>query len=76
MWIAEGDEWKMAFCTCYGSFEWLVMSFGLTNAPRAFQWFNLGYSNGLCITSLMISSMFVIIYLDDILFYLEDLVPC
>jgi len=31
--IAEGDEWKMGFQTCYDSFEWLVMPFSLTNSP-------------------------------------------
>src|ERR1700719_4143125 len=34
--IAKGDEWKMAFQTRYGSFEWKVMPFSLTNAQRLF----------------------------------------
>jgi len=35
--IANGDEWKTAFRTCYGSFEWSIMLFGLINALAAFQ---------------------------------------
>ena len=34
--IADGNEWKTAFRTCYELFEWSIMSFSLTNAPVAF----------------------------------------
>ncbi|KAI0994516.1 hypothetical protein K3495_g13666 [Podosphaera aphanis] len=37
----KGDEWKTAFQTRLGKFEWLVMPFGLTGAPAAWQmWIN------------------------------------
>jgi hypothetical protein len=36
--IREGDEWKTTFRTHYDHFEYVVMMpFGITNAPRAFQ---------------------------------------
>ena len=53
---------KTAFCTCYGSFEWLVMPFGLTNAPAAFQRFMNDIFSDLLDVSM-------IIYLDNILIY-------
>ena len=34
--IKEGDEWKVAFTTLEGSFEPMVMFFGLTNSPAMF----------------------------------------
>ena len=63
--IVEGDEWKMAFWTRYGSFEWLVMPFRLTNALAAFQRFmNDIFSDLLDVN--------VTIYLDDIFIYSDN----
>ncbi|QRW17320.1 Retrotransposable element Tf2 protein [Rhizoctonia solani] len=63
--IKEGDEWKTAFRTKYGLFEYLVMPFGLTNALAAFQHFMNDLFRDLI-------DVTVIIYLDDILIFSED----
>ena len=34
--VAKGEEWKIAFWTRYGLFEWLVMPMGLAGALATF----------------------------------------
>lgn len=63
--IKEGDEWKTAFRTKYGHFEYTVMPFGLTNAPAQFQAYIMEALAGLVDVS-------CIVYLDDILIYSES----
>src|SRR5882724_6201475 len=64
--IAAGHKWKTSFQTRYGSFEFLVMPMGLTNAPATFQAFmNLIFRD--------MTDIFVVIYLDDILIFSNSL---
>ena len=60
--IKAGDEWKTAFQTCYGHYEFLVIPFGLTNAPATFQAYINKALQGLV-------DRFCIVYLDDILIF-------
>ncbi|KAK1803223.1 hypothetical protein P4O66_021227 [Electrophorus voltai] len=60
--IREGDEWKTAFITPSGHYEYLLMPFGLMNAPAAFQ----RYINEVLREAL---DRYMFVYLDDILIY-------
>ncbi|CAJ0940522.1 unnamed protein product [Ranitomeya imitator] len=64
--IREGDEWKTAFNTMDRHYEYVVMTFGLFNAPAVFQDFVNDIFRDMLSTS-------VVVYLDDILIFFQIL---
>ncbi len=64
--IREGDEWKTAFSTTSGHYEYLVMPFGLANSPSVFQ----SFMNDVFRDML---DRWVIVYIDNILIYSNTL---
>jgi len=65
--MKEGDEWKAMFQTNRGLFEPLVMFFGLCNSPATFQTMMDNIFDDL------ITEGVVVVYLDNILIFMETL---
>ncbi|KAK3554597.1 hypothetical protein QTP70_027889, partial [Hemibagrus guttatus] len=64
--ICEGDEGKTAFITPTGHYEYLVMPYGLANAPSVFQ-------NFIHEVLREFLHRFVLVYIDDILIYSRNM---
>lgn len=64
--VRDEDVPKTAFVTRHGSFEFLVMPFGLCNAPSSFQ----RYMNQILGD---VADAFLVIYLDDILIFSQNM---
>ena len=64
--INKEDEWKTAFRTRYGHFEYTVMPFRLANAPATFQ-------NMMNEVLQEFLDQGVVVYIDDVLIYSENL---
>ena len=63
--IKDEDIYKTTFRTRYGHYEFVVMAFGLTNAPTSFMFL----MNSILSTYL---EKFIIIFIDDILIYSKN----
>src|SRR5438309_11983486 len=65
--IKGGDEWKGAFVTLIGSYEPIVMFFGMYNSPSTFQQImNDMFSDEM-------HEGFLVIYMDDLMIFMHDM---
>jgi hypothetical protein len=63
--IAESDRYKTAFTVPFGQYEWIVLPFGLKNAPSEFQKIMNDIFNAY--------SEFIIVYIDDVLVFSKNI---
>jgi hypothetical protein len=63
--ICAGDEWKIAFRTRYGYYEYLVMLFGIANASALFPTINNEIFKDMI-------NLSIVTYIDDILIYSQN----